>query len=83
MERAFKRFSGVSTALVFSLGDGFAREQERLREMLPHEIEIMRHDKHGALFLVPAGDEVKKIGDGFGVDGRKWFVKQNEARHFA
>src|SRR5438105_1792625 len=35
----------------FPLCDFLPREQQSLREMRPHEIKIMRHDKHGAFLL--------------------------------
>jgi hypothetical protein len=59
----------------FSLGDFLPREQERLREICAHEIEIMRYNENRALFFVPAPDERKEIRNGSGIDRCKRLVE--------
>ena len=49
---------------VFGLapGDRLAREQERLREIRAHEIDVVQRRKNGALLAVPAPHQVEQVG---------------------
>ena len=61
-------------------GDRLAGEQQRLREMRPHEIDVVHGGKHRALLAVPALHQVEQVGRGLGIDGVERLVEHDHAR---
>ena len=72
------RFSGVSTDCVASPRHDFAGQQQRLREMLPHLLDVVQRGDDGAPLFVPAFDQDDEVGDGLGVDGAERLVEQDQ-----
>ena len=61
-------------------GDRLARQEQRLREVRAHEIEVVHGSEHGAPLAVPAPHEVEQIGRGLGIDGVERLVEHDHAR---
>src|SRR5579885_1168764 len=62
-----------------ALCDCLARKQECLRKMLAHEIGVVEDSEDGTLLGMPARNDGKEIGNGFGVNRRERLVEENES----
>ena len=80
MRRAFRRLSAVSTSAVGSPGDRLAGEQQGLRKIRLHQIDVVRGDQDGAPLAVPALHQSHQVGGGLGVDGGERLVEHDHAR---
>ena len=80
MRRALFRFSAVNTSRVAPQATGSRASSRRSWRSCPYQINVVQGGEHGALFVVPASHQVKKIGGGFRVDGGKRFVENNQTR---
>lgn len=59
-------------------GHRAAGKKQRLREILPHQFEVVRYHHHRAVFTVPALDQGNQVANRLGVDGVEWFIKQDQ-----
>ena len=57
-----------------------AREQQRFREMVAHQLHIVQRRQHGAALAVPALHQRQQVGRGLGVDGVERLVQHDQAR---
>jgi hypothetical protein len=60
-------------------GDGFARQQQRLRKMFAHLGVVVQHGNHGAPLGMPLADQASKRRGGLAVYRVKGFVQQDQA----
>ncbi len=59
-------------------GHRAARKQQRLGEILAHQLEVVRNDHHRAIFAVPALDQSDQVTNGLGIDGVEGFIEQDQ-----
>jgi hypothetical protein len=61
-------------------GHRLAREQQRLRKIRAHEIDVVQRRQHRAFLAVPAPDQIEQVDRCLGVDGVERLVEHDHAR---
>ena len=80
MRRAVSRFSRVSTSAVSAPGDRLAGEQQRLRKVRAHEVEVVQSGEDRASLAVPAPHQVEQVGDVLASMACERFVEHDHPR---
>src|SRR5262245_5318834 len=60
--------------------DGLARQEQRLRKVCPHKIDIVHGGEYGTPFAMPAPHQVEQVGRGLGIDRIERLVQHDDAR---
>src|SRR5262245_65174866 len=60
--------------------DGLARQEQRLRKVCPHKIDIVHGGEHGTLLAMPAPPEIEQVGRGLDIDCVERLVEHDNAR---